>query len=76
MTTLDPIVLDAISGGQVQTRRATPEQLDTFHRCIDQANGKSALKPWTWSRPSASECFGNLIDGIRRNAPEPETRSA
>ena len=69
MKTLDPHQLVAVTGGYV-TRRATPEQMDTFNRCADAARQKSVVKPWTWGSPTTRDCFRNLIDGVRKNPPE------
>jgi hypothetical protein len=70
MNTLDLDQLSSVTGGfKVETRRATPAQLETFNRCITAAQQKSAFRPSTWGSPKAATCFKNVIDAVRTNDP-------
>ncbi len=68
MTTLSATDLATVCGGyQIIQKKATPAQEAQFNQCVERAQGKSAAKPWTWSRKSAGQCFGDLIRGIESN---------
>ena len=70
MKTLDLDQLSSVTGGvKVVRRSATPEQLDTFNRCITAASEKSWSRISTWGRPKATACFKNLMDAVRTNDP-------